>query len=232
MPNTKLNYLAIIFVSIVFMSCKQSLFLKRRYTNGIYFSKSGSVDLKNVHESHATSHKVLTRSATAPLSTEHLSDTLLLNNGKRISCKVQTVERKQITFTCNGTSKVIRSADVAQINYEGHQKEFISKYDSEGNPLLQFGLVHGQKKSRGSDGMAIFGYVITLITGAILIPAAPLFGFPFFLLHLSLLIAHEVVNYESVGFKVLNGIGKFYGWLFIITLGLMLLLLLILIASL
>jgi len=226
---TKLNYIICLIIGLAFVSCKQPLFLKRRYTNGFYFWRTGSVDLKNIQELECDKNMALIMKTSVAPPDKTISDTLVLTNGKKIPCKVKTVEQKQITYNSHGITKIVRNKDVAVINYEGNQKEYIFKHHPSENPLLQIGLF--KPEARPYAGMAVFGYIIALIIGALLIPVFPVFGVTFFLLHTSLLIAHELVSCQSFYYKFLNLIGRFYSWLTVISFGLLVALILIVIIA-
>lgn len=209
------------------VSCKQSIFLQRKYTAGLYFSKTGAIQLKEIHQTKTNNADITVSVQTAITTiTEPLTDTIILNSGKKVPCIVKTIQRKVITYTDNepgpaGEKKFVKNKKVARIHFNDGKKEYITQPNQSGNPLLQFDFIRHSKQPR--TGMAIFGYIQLLLTGFGLIIASVFIGLLFITFALTSLIVISSINYESLVFKMLLGIGKFFGVLFFVTLSIIIL---------
>jgi hypothetical protein len=199
------------------MSCKQGTFLKRKYTSGIYVSKSKPLHLKDIFEQKTSTN--VDQLAIVAKNTLHepLTDTIIMNTGKRIPCKVRTITNKRITYTDNvvgplGPNKSIVSRKIRRIDFNGFQKEYFSEINPNGNPLIQTGLIDsGERK----NGLSIFGSVLTMLFGMILVVAAPAIGILVLAFSIGMLVAVCAAPTSSDTYKGFNGFGKFLGILYL-----------------
>ncbi len=227
---SKLNILVILWFCLASVSCKQSLFLKRKYTDGFFFSKGTTVQLKNIHsqkmknDGGAIAMSIVSKPNLPP------ADTIFTTSGKRIPCKVKAITQKIIVYSEEPDySKDIRTYKVASIHFNGRQREYLTERNEDANPLLQYGIFD-QNSSNAKPrkaGLAIFGYVPMLITGVVLLASVPLLGGLFTLLSLSLLIVVSVADTSSDGYKTARAIGRFLGILYITVAALLLAILVI-----
>ncbi len=221
----------------MFVSCKQSIFLNRKYTDGFYFSKTGSVDVKKTHKvkTKNTASTFSEQADVVMVKSEPLTDTIILNSGRKVPCKVKTVERKKITYTDGqpgptGTNnKIMRNKNIARIHFNGGQKEYFKQYHSNGNPILQFDFIRTGKPPR--SGLAVFGYILIMLTSFGLVVASVFIGLFFLALSIAALVLMSAGNYEALGFKIVRGFGKFIGILFLASLAALLLILIIALAA-
>lgn len=220
----------------MFVSCKQSIFLKRKYTDGFFFSKTGAPHLKEIHQ--AQSKNIVPafseQADVVIVRPEPLTDTIILNSGRKVPCKVKTIERKKITYTDGisgpaGSNKIMMSKKVARIHFKEGQKEYFTQHDPKGNPILQFDFIRTGKPPR--SGLAFLGYILIMLTSFGLVVASIFIGLLFLALSLVALVWLSSSNYETVGFKIVRGFGKFIGILFIAAVAALLLIILIALAA-
>jgi len=209
-----------ILICILFVSCKQSIFLQRKYTDGFYFSKTSADQLTEVRQPKEKKTKTIIKQSYELTKIGDNGDTIILVNGKKIPCVVKTIRRKNITYTDGrsgpvGFYKDVKSSNIARIHFKEGQKEYFNQPNQDGNPILQFGLVKSGKAPK--SGMAQFGYIISLITFAVIMLISPTLGFILFFINLGLFISLLTSYHKTLGFKFANGVGKFYAWIFIIS---------------
>ncbi len=235
MSTINMRIICCILICLMSVSCKQGIFLKRKYTDGFYFSKAGSVHLKEIHQAKTNNTSVTFSKEIQNIKPlEPLTDTIILTSGKKLPCKVKVIQRKSITYTDGrsgptGPNKIIKNKKVARIHFKEGQKEYFTQYHSNANPILQFD--HIRTRPLPGVGMAFFGYVLIVITGLSLVVAQVFFGFFFLLLAFAALIILSSPNYESLAYKITRGFGKFIGILFLAGLGTLLLILIIALAA-
>jgi hypothetical protein len=229
MQIIKSNQILILLVSILLISCKQNSFLNRRYTDGSYHSNSKTLHLKDIHSQKASETERSETMVEKKVPYEPLTDTIILNNGKRIPCKVKQIDRNRITYIDNaegywGSEKFVTNKNAKRIDFKGNQKEYFTEEDPSGNPLLQYGLFEINARK---NGMAIFGAVVTLTTGMFLLAASIPVALIVITLGLFTLINVTSAPTNSGKYKGFNAFGKFMGF---VTLFALLLLLIILVA--
>ncbi|MBK6523493.1 MAG: hypothetical protein IPG08_14900 [Sphingobacteriaceae bacterium] len=156
-----------ILVCIMFVSCKQSIFLNRKYTDGFYFSKTGSVDVKKTHKvkTKNTASTFSDKADVVMVKSEPLTDTIILNSGRKVTCKVKTVERKKITYTDGqpgptGTNnKIMRNKNIARIHFNGGQKNTSNNIIRTAIQYFSLILFEPENLTIGARG---FGYILIM----------------------------------------------------------------------
>jgi hypothetical protein len=209
-----------ILICILFVSCKQSIFLQRKYTDGFYFSKASSDQIIEVRQPKERKTKTIIKQSYELTKSGDNGDTIILVNGKKIPCVVKTIRRKNITYTDGrpgpvGFYKDVKSSNIASIHFKEGEKEYFNQPNQDGNPILQFGLVKLGKAP--NSGMAQFGYIMSLLASIVILLIVPPFGFTLFFINLGLFISLTTLYHKTLGYKFANGVGKFYAWIFIIS---------------
>lgn len=204
----------------MFVSCRQSIFLQRKYTDGFYFAKASSDQPIEVRQTKERKPKNIIKQAQELLKNGENGDTIKLVNGKKISCQVKTISRKNITYVDGrpgpvGFNKNIKSSKIASIHFKEGQKEYFNQPNQNGNPILQFGLVKIGKAP--NSGMAQFGYVMSLLASTVILLIFPPVGISLIFINLGLFISLTTLYHKTLGYKFVNGVGKFYAWIFIIS---------------
>lgn len=193
--------------------------------DGFYFSRTASVQSKTIDEL-PKQEKGFTEEIIVP-SQRSNNDTILLITGARIPCTIETITKRKITYSNSRepwNKKIVRNKKVSSIHFNGQQREYFKERHSEGNPILQFGLVKETAESDVTTGTV--GYILLLISSLGAVAITPVFLF-FTILFLGLLIGINTMNHETVGFKIINGFGKFISYLSLSLLGLALLIIII-----
>jgi hypothetical protein len=202
------------------MSCKQGMFLKRKYTAGLYVSKSKTLYLKEIHGQNLNDN--VTSLALVAKNTPHesLTDTITLNSGKRIPCKVKTITNKRIAYFDNkggptSPNKSMANRKIKRIEFNGAQKEYFTEINPNGNPLIQTGLIDTDERK---NGLSIFGSIFTMVFGIILIFVTPPIGMLVLAFSTGMLAAVCSAPTSSSTYKGFNSVGKFLGLLYLTSL--------------
>ncbi len=124
-----LNLLLIALV-VLYSSCSLQ---KRHYRQGFYVSNMGKEQISNKNTkdssiSHLDSSKVRSISLNKNSKYNHNCDTLLLNDGNTLLCKIEQVSKRSVRFKdCNDSNQVLSSIDAELVSsikfYNGREKE-------------------------------------------------------------------------------------------------------------
>ncbi len=147
-------------------------------------------------------------------------DTILLNNNRKVSCKVISIYQEKINYKdCRLSARpllTLSNNEITLIKFENGAKEYFQSTHPQSNPLL---TSHNKSKViRKHNGLALFGYITTLITGILTLIAAPVAGTIITLLAISGIFFLSFNGTSDMSYLISKGFGKFLGVIYLTSL--------------
>lgn len=147
-------------------------------------------------------------------------DTILLNNNKKVNCKVISIDHEKINYKdCRLSTRpllTLSNKEIKLIKFENGAKEYFQSSHPESNHLIV--TKTKTRVERKHNGLAIFGYIATLIIGIFTLFAFPIAGMIITLLSILGIFFLSYNKTSDVGYLISKGFGKFLGIIYLTSL--------------